>query len=1795
VTDFFGINTNPPRPPKGRGGFRAIQDQDFFGVDGNPDVDGGSSSTAPEPTPQAQVAKAVFAGASEAPSDTSRIPSVAETMGRQALGVGKAVRQGEAGFGVGAADALAALPGFFAELPATAPLSVLATLQAAAKAPTAGSIPEALDVPALHAMQRVRGAIQGVTKPVTDPIHQFLETGANTLYGAPQGSQEAVGRLAGEITGQLAGGSLPIPFGAMAGKAAGLVKDLGESGRLGAPAAKLAAAFGRTNKGFLETTEVARRLLDHPVDEVPGLASQDMTTSQHVVELPGGEKGKVIVRPGDNLFTTRVTPEHKAAMTSRLADGIAEDVRAGLADPEIANGAGWYRGSIKEMEANLQQVYPELQDPNKMSYAKLLIAMTSPNNAPEPNLRQAMDIYSRYRLGINGGEPSAVAAGVSGTLSSKEIDDKVKSLEMVRQIFTQEAGGDPDKGLADLMEWLQQPGPARKGRAPMPIVNDLLGRKTSNFWMNLMGNDQHVTADVWAIRNARRHWGYAVLEGRRVPDGKGGFITDPKRLTLDGAPTDPEYDAIEDAYRQAAQKLTQETGQPLSPMDVQAITWYREKKLYEHAGAIPSGLDDFGSAARAYRENPTEVLDPSAGDLALRDIGTPYGRMVRPRQVSQMDDAEALRRVNASRNADLRGFFDAEEVTDPQVARQMLLKSEKGEAGSEGVSGAAMLSGLSAGPAAGSTAGGLIGGQVGDTPEERRRNALVGAGLGAVAGTVASPVLAKGAEALLSRASSALGGEKSVVSLVDRISEPGGATLTRDGENFAGTGFAVADPALTAKVRSPEEISAFLARPDVKEALANGKHLGKWTDPETGETEVNVSDIMSDQTAALGLGRFRGEKAIGHLVNGEYQGDIPVPGRQATPLAPEVVDRATEDANAAAARSQFKVVRGEAGGLGAPSADELTARVARLRERLKTANGEHADQIQGDIAAYENMIATKQGTLGNEKGALGSAVADDIKSVLVPAARGAEAGKAARVIRANSGEMAARNERAREALKGFRDQLQSLPEADRFQFIDDMENGRPVAPELQPAADGIRTALDEARDQIRALGTGKLDQFIADYFPHIWEDPQQAQQTIINQIIGKRPLAGPGNFLKQRSIPTIADGIAAGLKPVSDNPVDLTLLKLREMNRYLFGQRVIAEYKSEGLAKFVRAGSKPPLGMKAIDDRVATVYAPRTSEGALAIRGSYYAPEPVAKVINNYLSPGLRGRPLYDAYMGVGNTLNQAQLGLSAFHLGFTSIDAAVSKVALGLYKLSHGRVPSTLAAPAVGSALGALVGAGTDREHPVEGAARGAVLGAGAGLAVSSFRNALQGNKLLAEYLRPGSQGGEFADLADAITQAGGRVRMDTFYKNNSVENFMKALKERRPGAAVVHGIGSIFETAAKPVLEYVVPRQKLGVFADLARFEIERLGANATKDEVRTAMARAWDSVDNRLGQLVYDNLFWNKTLKDLSMASVRAVGWNLGSIRELGGGAMDLARLRRTPKASYVVALPITVGLLGAVTQYLYTGKGPESLKDYFFPRTGEVDADGNEDRVELPSYMKDVASFSKHPVETIEHKTHPVLNAIINMLHNEDYYGDMIRNPDDKLVQQAKQEAEYLAKQFLPFGVRNLQEQRQRGQDVVTQALPFVGVTPAKRSDVRSPAQNEMQELISRRMPDTRTPEEVQQAGQIRDLRQGVRQGQVSEDSVDALVQNRTITPRQGHNVLRAADTEPLAAKFKMLSLDEAERVFAKANAHEKELWAPILDDKRQRALRELQRAGVETDDFFSTESPADTSSATTAIF
>ena len=940
------------------------------------------------------------------------------------------------------------------------------------------------------------------------------------------------------------------------------------------------------------------------------------------------------------------------------------------------------------------------------------------------------------------------------------------------------------------------------------------------------------------------------------------------------------------------------------------------------------------------------------------------------------------------------------------------------------------------------------------------------------------------------------------------------------------------------------------------------------------------------------------------------------------------------------------------------------------------------------------------------------AAADDIQRIFAPQTRGDAARTSANILREHGAELAQRSDRAEKALKSARASIGSMPEADRWAFIDRIETGqKQPTTALQVMADSFRDILDRKRGEVQALGKGKLESYIENYFPHIWEDPEAAARAF-RDAAAKAPMQGGRSFLKQRSIPTIAEGVKLGLKPVSDNPVDLVLLKAREMDKYILGQRLMADLKDRGFLKYVRATERAEdvaPGYARINDSIAQVYgpptvqvneyldkaileglnktlenlgvehireastgrgnlgysvqggdevhtrggtelgvlaheiahqldhkfglgqiinqkflkpetnaladlrsgkaadyfrkpvertagaleayvqakdrmrdvAPRTfsvleqflkdhpetahlvdlkpsvdyqkqsyekAHGGLLKMGEYMAPEPVAQVMNNYLSPGLRGGAIFDAYNTVANSMNQFQLGFSAFHLGFTSLDAATSRLAVGIENMFSGH-PITAAKQIIATPLAPLT-------------------------------NAIMGDRVLREWYKPGSQGAEVSAIVDAMKAAGGRARMDSFYQTNITKTMIDQWHKGPVGkifAALKLPFAGI-EQLSRPIMEYIVPRQKMGVFADMARKALADLPEGASRDEMRAAMAKAWDSVDNRLGQLVYDNLFWKKAAKDLSMASVRSLGWNLGTLRELGGGALDtlaagkrLAGMEKpefTHRMAYLIAMPALSGLMGGIIHYLYNGKSPNELRDWFFPKTGEIDPQGRDIRMALPSYVKDVAHYAHDPVATIKGKMHPAISAFMEMINNQDYFGNEVRHSDDPLMKQLTDTALHLGESWSPFAIRNWYQSKSSNQTAIEQAANFFGVTQAPKWISMSDAEQLAAKLSQAKMRGAAPADAELQAKKnaimvrLRNPDGSVRAGAVAD--LQKLSQEGGVTERQAKDAIKRSGRTFLQDKIERLDPREALRVYRQASQDEAEQIYQTIGQKIARS-------------------------------
>ena len=912
--------------------------------------------------------------------------------------------------------------------------------------------------------------------------------------------------------------------------------------------------------------------------------------------------------------------------------------------------------------------------------------------------------------------------------------------------------------------------------------------------------------------------------------------------------------------------------------------------------------------------------------------------------------------------------------------------------------------------------------------------------------------------------------------------------------------------------------------------------------------------------------------------------------------------------------------------------------------------------------------------------------------------------------------------------------MQSRPVAARWDFVNRMETGQPqLTREDQAAADAIRKMLDDRTKEIDALGDGAMRTWIEHYFPHIWQDPATAGNKILNFIGGKSPLEGSKAFLKHRSIPTIADGMAQGLVPITDDPIELAIAKAHEMDKYILATRMIQDLKARGLAEFtsVFTPSKDlrSAGLVKVDDPAFTVNGPgkvavneyfdpavrtqlehfadslgidhqrvmsiKAKRGALGIEqggnvmtrhftpdqvltheighaidtkyglgawlqkeggaaydaessllaeyrhegfnpsqsfkdytqtpeervanlvhalvhapelagqvapqsvallqkfaqqhpeiqplldirpgltlnkdqvqvpvpglqtmGHWVVPNDVGKILNNYLSPGLRNsktgwvKGAYRGYMGVNNVLNQAQLGFSGFHMVGTIVNELKSDVALGLRKASGGvmRLDPKM------FAKGAL-----------------SVMRAPA----SPLLDVLLGNKIRKAYLGATPQETAMAQIIDGIVKGGGRVSVDSFYKTGSAGAFMKAMRGGQYGAAATKAIPAVFDLASKAIMEGQVPRVKLAAFSRMFQHELELLGPDATDDQIRRAAASVWDSVDNRFGQLVYDNVFWDKAVKDISMGMVRSMGWNVGSLRELGGGMYDLGgdmlngRFKKTGlsnRSAFFLANRMVHYLVGAMLTYLLTGSGPKDEEDADYPRTGRLNADGTEERMRIPGYRNDEYSFAHDALGTVINKASPVISTVWDLYHNADFYHQKIANEDDPYIQQLKDQAEFLVKQFVPFTASSeTQSKTETGGYNLQSAF---GVTAGPAWSSQTPAMQKAKAYLAETASvEGKTGAQMAVSALEKQALALYRNGH--QDAAMDLVNPEKYPARQQPEVLKAQESflkskaaidageSPLAIEAKGLSFDQLFHVFDAAKPEERQQLEPVIFQK-----------------------------------
>jgi hypothetical protein len=670
-----------------------------------------------------------------------------------------------------------------------------------------------------------------------------------------------------------------------------------------------------------------------------------------------------------------------------------------------------------------------------------------------------------------------------------------------------------------------------------------------------------------------------------------------------------------------------------------------------------------------------------------------------------------------------------------------------------------------------------------------------------------------------------------------------------------------------------------------------------------------------------------------------------------------------------------------------------------------------------------------------------------------------------------------------------------------------------------------------------------------------------SQATAETMIRTHGPFAGKAGFSKGRVYQWIDESIANGATPVTNNPIRMQLANINQVLKYITAHHAFNELKDGGLTKYYKLGEAPPTGWTRIDD---SMFKPRyTQEGVRGLieSGNYYMHPDAAKVFNNWLKPGLRGDWRYDTARTVADTLNMAQLGLSAFHFTTTSLaGAATSDVALGLQQLSKG--------------------------HPIRAIGSFAK---GMTIIPSMIETYSLGHSLENEYLRPGSApwAAKYArDLENVNGGIGQGLQWDQSRKIAFQQMWSQKGAMSKLNALGTKAIPAVAELSSRLLMRYYVPRIKLGIFAKMAAEAHESLRANgATADEINTEIGKIWDSVDNRAGQMRYKNRFWNPVIKDLSQIAVRSVGWSGGTLFELGGGAKDLAATLTgnsksaaggiSPRTAYLVAAPILAAGVGGIMHYMMTGQVPRKTEDYFYPGP-----DGH--KLSVPTYVgKDMASYYHHPIDTIGNKLGPLPEELGQLLRNADFYDVEIRHTGDNPLRQAGQVGKYLLKTNTPISFQALSQQKSRGDTVGERAGAFFGLTPAPAWIGRTKFEDEVYELGKRNWKaGPRTTEEFDRSRTISSLKSKVASGRVDPNELKQAVLDHKIKVSDLDKVLDTGSGETTTdSQFKSLNIRQQMGVLKYADPNELARYRTQLhfdqledmpDDERAQTIREINK-------------------------
>ena len=528
-----------------------------------------------------------------------------------------------------------------------------------------------------------------------------------------------------------------------------------------------------------------------------------------------------------------------------------------------------------------------------------------------------------------------------------------------------------------------------------------------------------------------------------------------------------------------------------------------------------------------------------------------------------------------------------------------------------------------------------------------------------------------------------------------------------------------------------------------------------------------------------------------------------------------------------------------------------------------------------------------------------------------------------------------------------------------FDYMEGRSTGAkfPADHPLYPLADTLREVMEDIKAEMAKMfpkmegpeGWVGLNGFKEDYVHHLWKHPDLARNVYAS---GRQ---GDASAFRARKIPTISEGLDAGLEPALPNPIDLALRYVHGVQDFLASERIRRNIRADGLAKYRLDGANVPeaeAGWMPLKGRSAEMSGPKVGGPMLRL----YAPPGLAIVYNRWLGKGFYAYPklgkVFDAVRNTTNASLALNLGLSGFHLTNIAFATAASKLASAMDAGFHGQL---------GLALKHLA-------EPFQAAlpmlARDAQ-----GNWVLQPRGL--GSRMTRAFLDPKDTTDPYAqNLASIAARSGLRLGgRGAEYSLSSLPNLFQSwrrgsLKEEfnnAPGKFVATALQRALDVPMSPMFDEMIPHLKASAWGDMMTNWLRR-NPLASEERVVAQGQYLTRAMDNRFGEMNQDMLFWPRAAKQAINAATVSLGWEYGTLRALGNGVREAFPVGSKGAANlqYLIAYPLILSLASSLYMHLKTGHTPLDAKTLggkatlaATPWSGGTDEQGGMQLVRPPS--------------------------------------------------------------------------------------------------------------------------------------------------------------------------------------------------------------------------------------------------